>query len=267
MKSPRELSPEQIDRAVAAAVENSLPVTVTARLAGRWVGIGSRILAFRGGRLVLELPTTFGVLNAQQGFVPGDKVNISYKLNHSKHLLVAEVAGSEQFALEDGSRIRVLSVLRPTSGQQLPRRSQRRVSILTGRMVRASFWMGGAENEPPHDSGDTPVWAGRVTDMSDGGCQVLCDAEAARHLEVGDIVGIRVSLEKSEESVCTDARVRHAGIDGQKARMGFRFTGLSRASQRRCAIKLIRRSLGRALGSWSNLIASALHETTGACKR
>ena len=86
----------------------------------------------------------------------------------------------------------MLVICRPSRMQRLQRRAYIRAEVPPNRIVRASFWLGGRTAEPTGGSPTTPVWSGRVVNLSAGGFQLHTDAAAASDVEIGDAVGVRV---------------------------------------------------------------------------
>lgn len=89
-----------------------------------------------------------------------------------------------------------------------------------------------------------PIWSGRVINMSAGGVYVRADLEAARYIEVGDLIGIRVSFGgEMSESIVMDATFRHAERDGDMVLLGFQFVEGDFSPETVHAIAEIRKTL------------------------
>jgi c-di-GMP-binding flagellar brake protein YcgR len=231
-----ELSAPQIDEVVAAAVQRHVPVMVTVLRDDRWQMTAGRASALRGLHLLLELLD--GAEKAGDGgdakFAAAEKVGVSFKLRHHKYLFTATVVGVDR---EPASN--VLAVCRPNRMQRLRRRAYARAVVPVNRIVRASFWLGGQLAEPTGASPTTPVWSGRVMNLSAGGFQLLVDAAATENVEDGNTVGVRIVFGVGEQAVYADAELRHIQPLGPKVMMGFRFVGLDQTNAGRQALKQI----------------------------
>jgi c-di-GMP-binding flagellar brake protein YcgR len=232
MSSIQELSNQQMDEAVAEAVDRRVPVVVTVQKGRTWQIIPARALALRDLHLLLELSSAGGA--APWEFAPAEKVGVSFKLKHHKHIFTATVVG-----LEEGKAGGVLAVCRPSRMQRLQRRAYIRAEVPANRIVRASFWLGGQTAEPTGASPTTPVWSGRVVNISAGGFQLHVDTAAAGDVEIGDMVGVRIVFGMGEQAVYADAEVRHIEPLGPKAMVGFRFLGLDQTHDGRGGLQII----------------------------
>jgi len=223
----QELNADQIGEAIVSAAERKVPIVITSRIGKCWTNLRSRMLAFCEGHLIIDVPSATAESASIEipVFSPGDKINISFKLKHYKHIFTTTVVGSKEIA-QEGGPVAVLSLCKPMKMQRLQRRSYERVEIPLNRIVRASVWMGGVESEPSQASSDLPVWSGPVTNLSVGGVQIICDASASICLDAGDAVGIRLNFGLGEQSVYVNGQFRHCEPDGNNVRLGFQFVGL-----------------------------------------
>jgi c-di-GMP-binding flagellar brake protein YcgR len=242
MSALQELTISQINQTLKAAAERHVPVTVTIRQGGSWANLRSRLLAVRNGRLLLEQPAAENGAPPRE-FAPADRLSASFKLKHHKHVFCATVAGVAPLALDDGSTMPALSVVAPTRMQRLQRRSFTRAAVPPGRIVRASFWLGGRGAEPAGATPDRPVWSGSVTDLSAGGFMVRTTAESAKDVEPGDTVGVHIAFGAGDGRVFADATLRHADIQDNAALMGFQFIGLTETPEGREALQIIGRKV------------------------
>ena len=85
----------------------------------------------------------------------------------------------------------------------------------------------------------TPVWAGKVTNISAGGFQLLTDASACDELDTGDNVGVRLLLGMGDQAVFTNAQIRYLESKDDKAVIGFQFIGLDQTPEGRESLSLI----------------------------
>lgn len=230
MSAIQELGNEQINEAVATAVDRRVPVMLTVQRGRNWRTTGAKALALRDLHLLLEL----GGEETDRQFIPGEKVGVSFKVKHHKHIFTATVVAVERGEVGD-----VLVICRPSRMQRLQRRAYIRAEVPPNRIVRASFWLGGRTAEPTGGSPTTPVWSGRVVNLSAGGFQLHTDAAAASDLEIGDAVGVRVVFGMGGQAVYSDAEVRHAELAGTRAMIAFRFVALDQSHEGRTALQLI----------------------------
>ena len=238
MATLQELETPQINELIDAAVRKTVPVTATLRIADGWRTLRSRFLAARDQHVLVEMPVDREGRGAPE-LSPADKLGISFKLKHHKHLFTSTVAGTGRVACEGGDGQEVLVLCFPTRMQRLQRRAFVRVGVPAGRIVRASFWLGGQEAEPAGTSPERPVWSGRVTNLSAGGFQLDCDVEPVESLDVGETVGVRVCFGAGEEAIFADAQFRHADVSGDRVALGFQFMGLALSAQGRQALSRI----------------------------
>lgn len=238
MAAIRDLSSEQIDEAVAGATEHHVPVTLTIRSGDSWQIFHSRCLALREEHMLIEMPRAEGEQPPQE-FKAADRVGVSFKFKHHKHIFSATVAGTEKLPLDDGAEAQVLSLCSPTRMKRLQRRAFTRAAVPAGRIVRASFWMGGLEAEPRQASAEFPVWPAKVVNISAGGVQVSCEPAATQMLDPGETMGMHISFGVGQEAVSCDAQFRHAQTGADEALIGFQFMGLEQTPQGREAMRQI----------------------------
>lgn len=220
------LTNEQLDEAIASAVQRHLPITVTIRDKDSWRILHSRFLSVESEHLLIEMPSS-DRQSAPELFEAADRIGLSFKLKHYKHICAATIAGTSEITTDDGSKSPVLSLCLPTQMQRVQRRIFSRVSVPANRIVRASFWVGGLDAEPTQASPQMPVWGGQVVDISAGGVQVRCSKEITETLDLGETVGMHISFGLAQETVSIDAQYRHleSGSDTE-ALIGFQFVGL-----------------------------------------
>ena len=238
MPTLQELSIQQIDEAIQGAVQKRVPLTITAQSESRWVNVRSRAIAVGGEHLLIEPPIT------DDGVTPyeltlAQKVGISFKLKHHKHIFSARVAGAAKLPLPDGTETAVVRICCPTRMHRLQRRAYIRADVPANRIVRASIWLGGRDCEPAGTSADRPVWSGQVKNLSAGGFAMRTSKQAASTLDVNDIVGVRMAFGAAQETVYADAQFRHAEDDGDMALMGLQFIGLAQTAEGLASLQLL----------------------------
>ncbi len=251
----QELSTPQIDEAITAACDKHVPLTVTIRDSGRWITLRSRFLRVDQGHILIEYP------QVEEGqppheFAPADKIGITFKLKHYKHITMVTTVGPRTMKLPDGTDAHVLCVCCPLKMHRAQRRAYLRVDIPPNRVVRVSFWQGGVEAEPTGGPEDDPVWSGRVSNLSAGGFQVVADAALAETLETGDFIGVHISFGAGSDWVRADAQFRHVQVTGESCLLGFQFVGLEQTPQGRKTLTSISQTvaeLRRDAERWSRV--------------
>ncbi len=234
----QELNASQIDELILSAIDRKVPALITINRDGCWANLHSRVLAIHGSHLLLEHPP-YHPDEVPHEFVPAERIGVSFKLKHHKHVFSATLVGREQFTLEDGSQVHALAVVAPSRMQRLQRRAFLRAPVPENRIVRASFWLGSCACEPAGVSPTAPVWSGYVMNISAGGFQLSCDPAAVDGMEAGDNVGVRLTFDAGSESVYSDAQFRHMELTEGRAMLGFQFIGLTETPEGRISLQMI----------------------------
>lgn len=235
----QELNEKQISEALVGAAERQVPVTVTIRQGETWVNLRSRFLAIRGARLIFEPPG--GLQGAPpHEFSPAEKIGLSFKYKHHKHVFSTTVIGMDKVALAADVMVPGLALNCPTHMERLQRRAYFRAAVPENQIVRVSFWLGGRDSEPTGTSPDRPVWTAVVTDVSAGGFQTRTTADVAMAIDVGEAVGLRMTFGSSGDKLYADAQFRHADMlpEGD-ALLGFQFLGLGQTNDGKAALRII----------------------------
>ena len=236
----QEIGPEQINELIQIAGERNVPMTITIRSENSWANLRSRALGTRESHLLMEMPPSNEEGVPPHEFVPAERIGVSFKLKHHKHIFAATVVGQRRVVMMDGTELPVLAVVMPTRMQRLQRRAYIRAEVPANRIVRVSYWMGGCDSEPAGTSPEHPVWFGQIKNISAGGFQVETDPGSAECLESGDAVGMRLVFCSSGETVYADAQFRHSEIiNNGRALMGFQFLGLTETPEGRVVLQLI----------------------------
>lgn len=238
MAKLQELTSRQIDEAVVAAVDKQVPVTVNVRRDKVWHHLHSRLLGLRDSHMFLAIPQAYEG-GEDLEFSPAEKLGLSFKLKHHKHVFSAITVGKETLEISGQGSVDVLSVCIPSKMQRLQRRAYQRVSVPEGKVVRVSFWVGTAGEEPSGGNPSRPVWSGRVTDLSAGGFQLIVEDDEVWDLEVGESVGLRVAFGVGGQTVYADAQFRHRTEQDGKAVMGFQFLGLAHDRKSREVLQVL----------------------------
>ncbi len=238
MATLQNLTNQQIDEVLGAAAGRQVPATITIRDENGWTSFRTRFVALRQGHVLLEAPVPQPGEQPHE-FKSADKVGVSFKLKHHKHVFTGTVAETASEQLDDGTQQTVLHVCGPTRMQRMQRRAFNRTDVPPNRIVRAAFWLGGLENEPSGTTPDQPVWSGRVVNISAGGVQLTSEQRLGDAVSPGDIVGVRISFGVGEQNVYADAQFRHALEEDGKFHLGFQFIGLGLTPESREALQII----------------------------
>lgn len=233
----QEIDVRQIKEIISEAASRQVPAAVTLRADTGWIQLRSRMVGADDERVLIEPPVAED--GTPREFAPGARIGITFKLRHHKYVCEATVAGPHPLVLDDGSSIQVLGLCRPTRMQRIQRRAFFRADVPAGRVVRASFWLGGREAEPNGTTPDKPVLTGRVMNISAGGFQVRTADRLPEIMESGYLVGVRISFGAGAEGIFADAQIRHVASDGDGFVIGFQFIGLGQTVEGKSTLRLI----------------------------
>ena len=235
----QDLNPAQMSESLVGACDKQVPMTVvTIRRQEAWLNLRSRFLTIDRTRLIFEAPTVEKAASPFDDILPAEKVGVSFKYKHHKHLFSTTVLNLEDYAGPAGS-VRAMILGCPTTMQRIQRRAFYRVMVPPNRIVRASFWLGNCLAEPAGTSPTHPVWSGSVEDISAGGFQVRARDDAAMGLDVGDMVGLRMTFGVGTGGVSANAQFRHCKNDANGALLGFQFVGLGQTDETKDALRVI----------------------------
>lgn len=236
--SLQELGLRQINEALSLAVEKRAPVTLTIRQDDTWLTLASRFVAISGNRLVIELPVAEGH-NPQHEFALAEKIGLAFKIKHHKHIFTATVAGVMEHKLDDGTGASMLAFCLPSRMQRLQRRMYYRADVPPNRVVRTSIWTGGRDSEPDSSRNASPIWSGRIVNLSAGGFQMVMPQPPSPTLEVGESMGVRIAFGNGQETVFADAQFRHIKQEGADWSLGFQFVALTQTPEGREALHIL----------------------------
>ncbi len=240
MARSEKLSTEQT-RILASAVAESLPLTVTLQRQNRWVTFRSRFIVLHRNVIWIELPPD-GMGGAAFQFVPNEEMGLMFQIGSTRHLFGGAALGQENYCDDAGQEKQAIRVEISSTMRRSQRRLHEREDVPSDWQTRAKIWLGGREAEPDEARVDSPIWSGRVEDLSLGGLLVRVSGEAARYIGLGDIVGICLTFGAEDRSVYLDAQLRHYNPDGEMALIGFQFVDLV-ADYARDAIEAIAEKL------------------------
>jgi len=238
MAKLQEMTQEQITDALQAAIQRQVPVTVTLKRESAWTNCHTRLLAVKDPHVLLgDLLVRDD--EERPAIAPAEKVGLSFKLKHYKHIFTVTAVGTERFEGGPDDPGQAISVCWPNRMHRLQRRAFIRANVPEGRVVRASFWVGGRESEPTQTDPERPVWSGRLSNISAGGFQVISADDEVWDLVAGETVGVRLAFEAGSESVYSDAQFRRADRTGEETMLSFQFVGLAQDRKGRQALQYI----------------------------
>ena len=236
----QELNPAQMSESLVGACDKQIPMTVvTIHRDDAWLNLRSRFLTIDRTRLIFEAPTVEKTASSLDDILPAEKVGVSFKYKHHKHLFSTTVLNFlEEYPGPEG-RVKAMVLGCPTTMQRIQRRAFYRVMVPPNRIVRAAFWLGGCKAEPSGTSLSNPVWSGNVEDISAGGFQIKTCTDAGMGLDSGDIVGLRMTFGVGAEAVFANAQFRHCKPADDGALLGFQFVGLGQDDESKDALRMI----------------------------
>jgi hypothetical protein len=218
----QELASAEIREVIDLMAEQNLVVALTVRYQGRWVTFRTRVIAQCRGVVWVEKPKT-DHLPTPYEFDAGGQVGVSFSMAHRKYVFSARTLGHEVYRLDEQNESTALTLGVPKAMHKVERRLHDRLDLSIDQVTRASFWLGGWEARPEQASVAAPVWSGRILNVSTGGLLVRTGYEAAKYVEVGDILGVHITFGGSGQSVFVDAQLRHCARDGEMALVGLQF--------------------------------------------
>lgn len=238
MPTLQDLSIAQITGTLSDAAERHVPLTISVCCGQQTITLHSSVIAFDGSQLLLEVPAPVEG-RAVYEVAPAERIGGTFKLRHYKHTFSATVIDTKPARLSDGTETRAIAVCCPSKMHRLQRRAYDRADVPAGRIVRASVWLGGKDQEPAGTSPGRPVWPGRVINISAGGFQMRTSSQADDVLEPNDLLGVRLTFGAGQETLYADAQFRHSEVQGGEALLGFQFIGLGNSPEGLEALKYL----------------------------
>jgi len=238
------LTNNDVTEAIDYAASGHARVTVTVHHQNRWITFQSKVLAAQAGFIWVTFPQ-IDESKVTYEFSQGERVGMTFRRAHHRFVFAANIAGTEEYEDDSGQSAQALRLGIPDEIQLTERRAQPRVELPVSAMVRASIWLGGWQAQPAEPTVAIPVWSGRVIDLSAGGCYVRTNREVSRYIDVGDVVGIRLTFgaDDNPEEVLLDAQYRRSDPDGTMSLVGFQFVDIDETEQSREAHERIRAKL------------------------
>ena len=220
-----ELDSEQIHRALTDASRRQVPVALSCRIGSAWHGVRTRMIRKCSQEVYLQYADP-GEEPAPD-LPPSTPVSLAFKLGHHKHMFNALVEDDTECVGPDGVPARALRVSVPERMYRVQRRAYHRVDVPRSRSVLVNFWEGPPAQISGEDGRTCLSWEGWLTNLSAGGFQVRLASGSAPKLEVGDVVGLRISLGQEFRPIEAEAQFRHQVCDDRGVTLlGFQFVGL-----------------------------------------
>jgi len=226
------------------AAGSQAPLTVTVHHQNRWMTFESKMLAAQAGFFWVTFPQ-IDQAEAAHEFSRNEQIGLTFRRGHKRFVFTAAVSGTEEYEDDSGSLAQALRLNEPAEMQLTERRAAPRIEIPPSAMVVASMWLGGWQAQPAEPTVARPVWSGRVVDLSAGGCRVRTNPEMSRYVDVGDVVGIRLTFGAGDnpEVVLMDAQYRRGGRDESMLLAAFQFIDIDESEQTRKAHERIKARL------------------------
>ena len=217
------LSPRQIDGAIDLCMNQALGLIVTVHREDLWATYRSQIVAKLGKFLWIAHPKADN--GADNGEFPQEEqLGLSFLRGPMRYMFSVTVVGQEPYIRDDETEQMALKVTFPESMHRAERRVEDRLDLPASAAARAMLWLGGRDRQPAKPTADTPMWSGRMMDISNGGACIRVTAKAAACLNVGDLVGFRMTFDYDvDNAIVMDATLRHTQEDGEMVLMGFQF--------------------------------------------
>ena len=232
------LTGSEVANAIGGAAKDKVGVTVTVYHQDRWLTFNSDMLDASGESVWITYPQS-GHGPADCEFSPGQRVGVTFRSGFQRFLFSARIAAVEE------SGTRALQFDLPEELQVTQRRVGVRVEMPALATVEASIWLGGSQVKLDEPDVVVPVWSGRVLDLCEGGCYIRTNREVSRYIEVGDIVGLQLTIGEGEaiEHILIDAQFCRSDPDGEMSMVGLQFIGVDDSEQIRGAHEKIRAKL------------------------
>lgn len=238
----QDVSIEELQEAIQVLAEHNLALALTARYQNRWVTFRTHAVAHHKDVVWVETPKT-DHLPENYKFQPGERIGVTFSAAHRKYVFATQLIRLEKYELESGAEATALKLRCAGEMHRVERRLHERLDASSGEVTRATFWLGGCDAKPPESNADAPVWAGRILNMSTGGMLLRSSYEAAKYVEIGDIVGMHILLGNDEPAAFVDAQLRHCARDGEMALMGLQFVEMPQSEEAGAGLQLLREKI------------------------
>ena len=184
-------------------------------------------------------------------FRVGEQVGMTFNLGHRKYVFAAKVVRMEAYSIDNDTEATSLKLICSGEKHRVERRLHRRSDLPSRHIARARFWLGGCGARPAAGSRTSPIWPGSILNMSHGGMLVRATFDAVKCVEIGDVVGIHITL-GGEEAAMVDGQLRHCAGDGEMALIGVQFLEASQSVETVASLERIRQRMETLLSEGSD---------------
>ena len=228
----------EVADAIECASKYKLCVTVTVCHQDQWLMFRGDMLDADGQFVWISYPHG-DRRTADYEFSPGQRIGVTFRSGFQRLLFTANIVAVEE------SGTPALRLELPEELQVSERRVGQRIEMPALATVEALIWLGGRHVKHDEEDVVVPVWSGRVLDLSEGGCYVRTDSEVSRYIEIGDIVGLQLTVGQGDvsEQLLVDAQFCRSDPDGEKLMVGLKFIDIDESEQTREAYEKIKAKL------------------------
>lgn len=207
------------------AVGKRCDLAVSLAVEGGWATMRSRFLRLDSEQGVLQIAYPLAPENVPMPeIVAGDELGLSFRRGHKKCIFVSRMLMRCRATEDGGEAIDALVLRTPSCVRALQRRAYQRVIVPAGHFIAVKLWEGGV---PAAGAVVWPICSGHVANASLGGIMVDIREDQNPRLQVGDVVGVEITVRPGGPSISVDARYRHC-VAAQTGRigLGFQFVGM-----------------------------------------
>jgi hypothetical protein len=222
---PLVLDPSAHAQVLEWAVGKRCDLAVSLAVEGGWVTMRSRFLRLDYEQGVLQIAYPLAPDNVPMPeIVAGNELGLSFRRGHKKCIFVSRVLMRCEAKDACGETADALVLKTPDCVRALQRRAYQRVTVPAGHFVAVKLWEGGV---PAAGTVAWPICSGHVANASLGGLLVDIREDQNPRLQVGDVVGVEVTVRPGAASITVDARYRHCvTTEAGRIGLGFQFVGL-----------------------------------------
>jgi len=236
------LSAEQADPVLRMAARKNVRAAVTFRDVNRWLTFHGNLTSLEDGCLGFESLESSG-REPSASLTAGAEVGVTFRMGPYKYSFNTVTVEAKTVRREGDQAGLALSVRAPQQMQQMDRRVYPRTAVPESRRVRAFFWPGGRAVEPSGLTPDRPTWSANVVDLSLNGFGLRTSLDAGNLLEIGDLVGAKLTFPDVAAPVYVNLQVRHVIAEGTMCLLGLQFAGMELTDEGREALDLLARKV------------------------
>jgi len=222
---PSVLDPTVHAQVLEWAVGKRCDLSVSLAVEGGWVTMRSRFLQLDCEQGVLQIAYPLAPENVPMPeIVAGNELGLSFRRGHKECIFVSRMLMRCEATEESGETIDALVLKTPQCVRALQRRAYQRVTVPAGHFIAVKLWEGGV---PTARDVAWPICSGHVANASLGGILVDIREDQNPRLQVGDVVGVEITVRPGAPSISVDARYRHCvAAETGRIGLGFQFVGM-----------------------------------------